>query len=93
MKQLIAQKYIEAIKMIFESEVTKQMVKCLSSNERSNFIEEYIGHPFQKSFDAKVRNCLLENLCQEPYAGALIILLLEYFEQLHSIKRKNATSG
>lgn len=56
------------------------MVKCLSSQERSCFIEEYIGHPFSKNFDFNVRKCLLENLCQEPYAGSLVILLLEYFE-------------
>lgn len=69
------------------------MVKCLSSFERSTFIEEYIGHPFAKDFDVEVRKCLIENLCEEPYAGSLLILLIEYFEELHSIKRKTKEFG
>ena len=64
------------------------MVKCLNSYERSSFIEEYIGHPFSKNFDYNVRQCLVTNLCKEPYAGSLLILLIEYFDELHSTKRK-----
>lgn len=89
MKQLIHQKWFLGINMIFQSEVTQQMVKCLSSLERSRFIQDYIGHPFSKNFNSKVRECLIYNLCQQPYAGSLIILLIENFEQLHSVSRRN----
>lgn len=76
--------------MIFDSENTQQMVKSLSSTERSCFIEEYIGNPFAQYFDHDVRNCLINNFCKQPYAGALVILLIEYFEELNSVKRKTA---
>lgn len=90
MKQLISQQWIEAIDMIFDSENTQQMIKSLNSQERSCFIEEYIGNPFAKYFDYEVRNCLVSNFCKPPYAGALVILLIEYFEELNSVKRKTA---
>jgi hypothetical protein len=35
-----------------------------------------------------MRKTLIEVFCKEPYAGCLLVLLLEYFEELHSIKRK-----
>jgi len=66
------------------------MVKCLNSLERSCFIEDYIGTPFSKDFDFDTRKCLLTNLGQEPYAGSLLVLLIEYFDELHSIKRKTS---
>ena len=76
--------------MIFDSENTQQMIKSLNSQERSCFIEEYIGNPFAKYFDNEVRNCLVNNFCKPPYSGALVILLIEYFEELNSVKRKTA---
>jgi hypothetical protein len=79
--------------MIFESENTQQMVKSLNSQERSCFIEEYIGNPFAQDFDFEVRNCLVNNFCKQPYSGALVILLIEYFEELNSVKRKTAEGG
>lgn len=93
MKQLINQKWLEAINFIFRSEVTQQMVKCLNSQERSCFVEQYIGHPFSKNFDYNTRECLLNNLCAEPYAGSLLVLLIEYFDELHSIQRKTKKEG
>lgn len=93
MRQLIGQKWKDAINLIFQSEVTQQMVKCLNSYERSSFIEEFIGHPFSKNFDYDLRQCLVTNLSKEPYAGSLIILLVEYFDELHSIKRKTKQDG
>lgn len=75
--------------MIFQNEVTQQMVKCLSSVERSRFIQDYIGHLFSKNFGVGVRRCLIYNLCQQPYAGSLLILLVENFEQLLSLSRRN----
>jgi uncharacterized membrane protein len=93
MKQLIHQKWLVAIDLIFESEVTQQMVKCLSSQERSCFVEQYIGHPFSKTFDVSTRECIVKNLCNEPYAGSLLILLIEYFDQLLSMQRKTVIVG
>lgn len=69
------------------------MVKCLNSHERSTFIEHFIGNPFSKNFDYNVRECLIKNLCQEPYAGSLLVLLIEYFDELHSISRKTKRDG
>jgi hypothetical protein len=66
------------------------MIKSLNSQERSSFIEEYIGNPFSQYFDSDVRKCLINNFCKPPYAGTLVILLIEYFEELTSVKRKTA---
>lgn len=93
MKQLISQKWQKGITMIFESEVTHQIVKSLTSNERSNFIEEYVGQPFSKEFDFEIRKCLLGNFSQKPYAGSLLILMIEYFDELHSVKKKFSAGG
>lgn len=45
-KQLIYQEWSLGIDMLFQSEVTQQMVKGLTSRHRSNFIEDFIGNPF-----------------------------------------------
>ena len=82
MKQLIHQGAENGINMIFESEVTHQIVKSMASKDRANFIEEYIGQPFYKDFDPEVRKCLIENFTQQPYAGSFLIILIEKFEEL-----------
>ena len=69
------------------------MVKCLNSMERSCFVEEYIGNPFSKDFSPDMREILVQNLCKETYAGSLIILLIEYFDELHSTARKMGQEG
>ena len=38
--------------------------------------------PFYKDFDPDVRKCLIENFTQQPYAGSLLIILIEKFEEL-----------
>ena len=73
--------------------MTQQMVKCLNSFERSSFIVNYIGNPFSKRMPLSMRQCLVTHLCKEPYAGSLLVLLIEYFDELHSTKRKTKTEG
>lgn len=79
--------------MLFSNEVTQQMVKCLNSYERSSFITEFIGNPFSKNFDYNLRQCLVTNLCNGPYAGSLLVLLIEYFDELRSTKRRTKIEG
>lgn len=93
MKQLTSQRWTAGINMIFSSEVTQQMVKCLNSYERSSFITEYICNPFAKDVNHGLRQCLVTNLCKEPYAGSLLVLLIEYFDELHSTKRRTKAEG
>lgn len=93
MMQLISQMWTEAINMIFSNEATQQMIKCLSSYKRSNFIQEFIGNPFSKDFNMELRQCLVTNLCKEPYAGSLLVLLIEHFDQLRSTARKTKSEG
>lgn len=65
-----------------QSQVTKQMVLSLQSDERSCFIDNFIGDPFGKEYTAEIRNVLISNLCKAPYAGAFLIFLLDNFEEL-----------
>ena len=63
MKQLLFQKWTDGISFIFKSGVTKQMVLNLTSDDRSCFIENFIGDPFAKEMEPDLRNCLVHNLC------------------------------
>ena len=82
MKQITSQKWVDDIEFIMQSQVTKQMVLSLQSDERSCFIDNFIGDPFGKEFAAEIRNVLISNLCAAPYAGAFLIFLLDNFEEL-----------
>lgn len=62
------------------------MVQCLDSEERSCFIENCVGDPFAKELSESVKRCLIHNLCLAPYAGALLIYMLDNFEDLSSLQ-------
>ena len=93
MKQILFQRWIEGINFVLKSDVTKQMVISLTSDERSYFIENFIGNPFGKEFKSEIREALVGNLCTSPYAGALLIYMLENFEDLttHENKQRRVT--
>ena len=93
MKQLLFQKWVDGINFIFKSYVTKQMILNLSCDERSCFIENFIGDPFAKELESGVRNCLVTNLCEAPYAGALAIFILDNFEDLSTFEPRTSASS
>ena len=58
------------------------MILTLQSDERSCFIENFIGDPFAKELTPRIIDCLVKNLCKAPYAGSLLIFMLDNFEDL-----------
>jgi len=70
---------------MFQNKVTKQIIFSLESEERSCFIENYIGDPFARELSYKIKGCLVYNLCKVPYGGALLIFMLDNFEDLTTV--------
>lgn len=46
MRYLIESEWLDGIRIMFDSDLTKQMIKAFSSEERSFFIENMIGDIF-----------------------------------------------
>lgn len=57
------------------------MIKALSSEERSFFIENTIGD-LNSLKSQQVAKILKEELCRKPYAGLFIVYMIDSFEHL-----------
>jgi len=63
------------------------MVLSLQSEERSYFIDNFIGDPFSSDLRLEVQESLVNNLCEPPFAGSFLIFLLDNFEELTNSKK------
>ena len=81
MRYLIESEWLDGIRLILRSEQTHQMIKALSSEERSFFIENTIGD-LNSLKSHQVAKVLKEELCRKPYAGLFIVYMIDSFEHL-----------
>lgn len=84
-KQLLHLKWVEGVHFLFQSQVTKQIILSLQSDERSNFIENFVGDPFAKELKSEIKRSLVFSLCNPPYGGSLLIFMLDNFEDLTTV--------
>ena len=78
----------DGIRLLMRSNVTQNMVKCLTPEERSYFVENIIGDIITQPSSLlthDTKECLKEELSIKPYAGLFIVYLLEKFETLSDI--------
>ena len=66
------------------------MIETLESEERSQFIYNYIGDPLDQDLYHKMQKTIISNLCARPYSGSLLIYLVDNFEELSNQYSKKA---
>lgn len=81
MRYLVESDWCDGIRIMFKSELTINMIKAFTSEERSFFIENMIGDLFNLEKPSVART-LKEELTQKPYAGLFIVYMLSYFDNL-----------
>jgi hypothetical protein len=81
MRYLIEVEWLDGIRIMFRSDLTVQMIKGFTSEERSFFIENMIGELLNLDKPSVVK-VLKEELSYKPYAGLFIVNMLIDFQSL-----------
>ena len=82
MRYIIESEWVDGIKIMLTSENTHQIVRALTSNERSYFIENMIGN-ISSIKNEEIRKTLKEQLSEKPYAGITTLTMLDNFDTLN----------
>lgn len=78
MRHLFESNWTDGIKIILRSSITHSMIKSLTPNERTYFIDNILGDIFN-IHNSDTRECIMEELVLSPYAGSFIIHLIDKF--------------
>ncbi len=70
---------------MFASDMTQHMIRAFTSEERTFFIENMIGDIFSIKKQS-MQGVLFEVLTEKPYAGILIVYLIDRFEDLTELE-------